>query len=72
MKTVEDLTAEIKGLRATIAERRENVPNLRDYGFAKRDQYEADVAAYHAETQRLHERMQSAGYLRLALTQVPT
>jgi septal ring factor EnvC (AmiA/AmiB activator) len=61
------LTNEITSLRAMIAQRENEVPNLRDYGFARRDEFERDVALHHSITAKLNARMQAAGYERAAL-----
>lgn len=65
--TVEHLIERGRALRATIAARADDVPNLRDFGLDRRADYEAAITAYHAETARLDAEYQEVGRQRHAL-----
>lgn len=54
-------------LRKQLDEHRDQVPNLRDYGLDKRDEFERDVAAHNREQQRLNDEYQESGRRRYAL-----
>lgn len=56
-QTFAELRTDRQTIQRVIDARRDDVPNLRDYGFARRDEFEQAVAAYHAETSTLVQRV---------------
>jgi hypothetical protein len=67
MATVESLIARQRELRAAYDARMDGTPNLRDYGFERRPEFEAALAAYHAESQRMWAELESIVRQRHAL-----
>lgn len=54
-------------LQGQIATRQDDAPNLRDYGFERRPEYEAAIAAYHQETSQIEAEYQRVGKQRIEL-----
>lgn len=61
METVQSLIERGRALRAEITARMDGVPNLRDYGFERRADFERAVCEYHAQTMRLESEYQEIG-----------
>lgn len=67
METVQKLVAQQKALRIEIEARMDGVPNLREYGFERRAEFERDVEAYHQGTRDLEVQREDVAKRRMAL-----